>query len=116
MEEKEIDFAMKDPHIIIGNPYIECEKCNSRIPKPIGVYIHAILTIFQTSHYVYVYYFEDKSTTIDSLYALLQFVGIEELHRRYYVEVPSKNSPDIKIKRFEVRWDKIASLKSLRWK
>ena len=107
---------MKEPRVIIGNPFIECIKCKAQMPKPIGVYLHAILMVYQTHHYVYLYYFDDKSTIVNNLYALLQFIGVQEIYKRSFIEVPSKSNPTIMIKRFEVRWDKIAALKSLRWK
>lgn len=105
MTETEIsEDALKKPFIILGN-------------KPLGNYLHAILKEFQTSHHVYIYYFENKSTLLADLYQLLQFVGVEEIHRRYPpVEISSKTNPDNLIKRYEIRWDKIAPLKSLKWK
>lgn len=105
MTEAEIsEDALKKPYIILGN-------------KPLANYIHAILEEFKTSHYIHLYYFESKSNLVAELYQLLQFVGIEEIHRRYPpVEIQSKSNPDKMIKRYEVRWDKIAPLKSLKWK
>ena len=103
MTEFEPTTDMKKPFIVIGH-------------KPIGNYLHAIIKEFQTSHHIYLYYFEDCSQKIADLYQLLQFVGIEEQHRRYPpVEIVSKNNPNNMLKRYEVRWDKIAALKSLKW-
>lgn len=105
MTEEVPDFkkGLKEPYVIIGN-------------KPLGNYLHAILEELQTSHHIYLYYFENRIQMISDLYQLLQFVGIEEQHRRYPpVELPDKFDPNKKIKRYEVRWDKIASLKSLKW-
>ena len=97
------DSDFKKPYVIVGK-------------KPIGNYLHAILEELQTSHFIYLYYFEDNTRAISHLYQLLQFVGIEEQHRRYPpIEIVSKNDPNKKIKRYEVRWDKIAALKSLKW-
>lgn len=90
----------KKPYVIIGS-------------KPIGSYLHAILQEFQMSNYVYVYYFEDKSQIISSLFGLLMYVGIVEIRRRHIKEVPSLHNPKIFINRYELRWDKNPELKSL---
>jgi len=94
---------MKNPHIIIGNEHL-------------GNYLHAILREFQTSHHIYIYYFDNKSSVVGELFQLLQFVGIDEITRRMPpIEIPSKKRPDVMLKRYEIRWDKIAPLKSLKW-
>ena len=83
--------------------------------KEVGKYLHAILREFQISHFVYLYSFDSSLRIVAELKDLLEPVGVIEITRRYTVKIPNKNNPKQMLNRHEIKFEKIAALKSLKW-